>query len=637
MEDLTKFKMGMEVFLDPPDFSVGTTPSEVVYSEDKMKLIHYLPTVEKTQPVPMLIVYALVNRYYILDLQPDKSVIKKLLEEGFEVYVIDWGYPSGSDRYLTIDDYVNGYINNSVDEIRKRHGQDKITMLGVCQGGAFSVMYSALNPQKVKNLITLVAPIDFENDKGLLHIWAKNLDIDRIVNYYGIVPGDFLNSGFLLTDPIRLIIDKYVGLFEQMVCDPQDEACENKNEETIKNFLRMEKWIFDSPDQAGETLRQFVKDCYQKNLLIKNEMSINGKKIDLKNITMPLLNVMGQFDHLVPNEASKPLNDAVSSSDKEMLIFPTGHIGMFVSRKSQKEVCPSIATWLKPRSTNKDIKGKTMREKMVLTQEKKAQLDIKDWSKKQEEMMRVDKLKLKDKVAIITGAGSGIGRVTAELFAKEGAKVVAADIDTKGIEETVADVEKNGGEAFAARLDVSSSAESKKVVKDTIDKYGKVDILINNAGITQDALISKMTEQQWDKVIDVNLKGPFNCTQAIVEVMINQGSGSIVNTSSIVGLLGNIGQANYAATKAGIVGMTKALAKELGKKGIRVNAVAPGFIMSPMTAAVPEKILDLMREKTPLKRLGEAIDVAYAYAYLASDEASYVNGAVLSVDGGLVI
>ncbi len=366
IEDFRKFEQGMELFLEPPDFSVGTTPSEIVYTEDKMKLIHYIPTVEKPYPVPVLVVYALVNRYYILDLQPDKSVIKNLLDEGFDVYIIDWGYPSGADRYLTIDDYVNGYINNAVDKIRKRLGLDKITLLGVCQGGTFSVMYAALHPEKIKNLITLVAPVNFDADKGLLHIWAKSLEVDKIVDYYGIVPGDFLNAGFLLTDPFRLIIDKYVGLFERIECEPDDNACKLRNGETVRNFLRMEKWIFDSPDQAGETFRQFFKDCYQKNLLIKNKMEIDGKKINLKNITMPLLNVMAEFDHLVPNDASKPLSDAVSSSDKETLVFPTGHIGIFVGSKSQKEVCPRIAEWLKPRS----LLDGTGEEKPELAKEK---------------------------------------------------------------------------------------------------------------------------------------------------------------------------------------------------------------------------------------------------------------------------
>ena len=244
-------------------------------------------------------------------------------------------------------------------------------------------------------------------------------------------------------------------------------------------------------------------------------------------------------------------------------------------------------------------------------------------------------MRVKDKVVIITGSGSGIGKETALLFAKEGAKVAVADVNEKGGVETVENIKKSGGEAFFAKLDVSRREQIKQVVKDTIAKYGKIDVLINNAGIIQDALVVKMTEEQWDKVININLKGPFNCIQAVVEQMMNQGSGVIINISSIVALYGNVGQVNYAATKAGLIGMTKTLAKELGKKGIRVNAVAPGFIYTPMTAKVPEKILEMMKEKTPLRRLGKPEDVANTLLFLSSDEASFINGAVISVDGGL--
>jgi 3-oxoacyl-[acyl-carrier protein] reductase len=245
-------------------------------------------------------------------------------------------------------------------------------------------------------------------------------------------------------------------------------------------------------------------------------------------------------------------------------------------------------------------------------------------------------MRLENKVAVITGAGSGIGKETALRFALEGAKVVVADMNEKAGEETVAEIKKNG-EGFFVKLDVSNREQSKQMVKTTLEKYGRIDVLINNAGIVQDAFLSKMTEEQWDKVIDVNLKGVFNCTQAVAEVMMNQGNGVIINTSSIVGLNGNVGQVNYAATKAGLIGMTKTLAKELGRKGIRVNAVAPGFITTPMTSNVPEKILEMMKEKTPLRRLGEPKDIANAYLYLASDESNFVNGTVLCVDGGLII
>ena len=253
-------------------------------------------------------------------------------------------------------------------------------------------------------------------------------------------------------------------------------------------------------------------------------------------------------------------------------------------------------------------------------------------------------MRVKDKVVLITGAGSGIGRETAVLFAKNGAKVIVTDVNEKAGKETVDEIVKilaedpdNKGDVFFMTLDTSNKEQTKQVAKDVIDKYGEIDVLVNNAGIIQDALVTKMTEEQWDKVMDVDLKGPFRMIQAVVDNMIGNRLGEIINVSSIVGLYGNVGQSNYAAAKAGLIGLTKTLAKELGRKGIRVNAIAPGFIYTHMTASLPEKILEMMKEKTPLKRLGTPADVAYAILFLASDEANFINGAVLSVDGGLVI
>lgn len=253
-------------------------------------------------------------------------------------------------------------------------------------------------------------------------------------------------------------------------------------------------------------------------------------------------------------------------------------------------------------------------------------------------------MKVQNKVILITGAGSGIGRETAIMFAKNGARVVVTDVDEKGGKETVDEIVKViaespdcKGDAFFTKLDTSNREQTKQVAKEVIDRYGEIDVLINNAGIVQDALVTKMTEEQWNKVIDVDLKGPFNMIKSVVDNMIEHRIGKIINVSSIVGIYGNIGQTNYSAAKAGLIGLTKTLAKELGRKGICVNAVAPGFIQTHMTASLPEKILDAMKEKTPLKRLGLPADVAYAIMFLASDEANFVNGVVLPVDGGLVI
>ena len=246
-------------------------------------------------------------------------------------------------------------------------------------------------------------------------------------------------------------------------------------------------------------------------------------------------------------------------------------------------------------------------------------------------------MRLENKVAIITGAGSGIGKETALLFAKEGAKVTITGRTAEKLEEVCKKINENGGKAIFKIGDVSKREDMDDVVNAAMTQFGRIDILINNAGINKDALVTKMTKEQWNGVIEVDLTGTFNCIQAVVDVMINQGNGVIINASSISGIYGNIGQVNYASAKAGLIGLTKTLAKELGKKGVRVNAVAPGFTITPMTSKVPEKILTMMKEKTPLNMLAEPIDIAYAYLYLASDEARYVNGAVLSVDGGLAL
>lgn len=246
-------------------------------------------------------------------------------------------------------------------------------------------------------------------------------------------------------------------------------------------------------------------------------------------------------------------------------------------------------------------------------------------------------MRLKDKVAVITGGGRGIGKATAELFAKEGAKIVIADFDTETGEKTAAELVASGAAAIFVQVNVADRDHVASLFERTVAEYGRVDVLVNNAGITADGWLVKMSEEAWDRVIAVNLKGVFNCGQAAAKVMIEQGSGVILNAASVVGLYGNMGQTNYAATKAGVIGMAKSWAKELGPKGIRSNAVAPGFIMTDMMSSVPQKVLDMMTDKTPLKRLGQAEDIARAYLFLASDEASYVNGVVLSVDGGLVL
>ena len=338
-----------DVLIQDLDTDIAPTPYDVVYQQDRVKLKHYRPVTETRYNHPLLVVYALINRETMLDLQQGRSVVQNLLNAGIDLYMIDWGYPTRKDRFLSIDDHVNGYMDDIVDFIRAEHGIEKIHLMGICMGGTFSVIYSALHPDKIKSLTTTVTPTNFDTDQGLLHIWMKNVDADQMVDTFGNMPGDFLNFGFLMLNPARLMIDKYVGFIENM-----------HNKAYVENFVRMENWIFDSPDVPGETFRQFITDCYQKNLLIQSKLNIGGQRVDLKKLKMPLLNIYGKYDHLVPPGACDQLTAQVGSKDVEDLCLDTGHIGIYVSSKCQKDFAPKIANWLKDRD---EVKKKTAKRK----------------------------------------------------------------------------------------------------------------------------------------------------------------------------------------------------------------------------------------------------------------------------------
>lgn len=246
-------------------------------------------------------------------------------------------------------------------------------------------------------------------------------------------------------------------------------------------------------------------------------------------------------------------------------------------------------------------------------------------------------MRLKDRVAIVTGAGRGIGRATALRFAEEGANVVVVDLDLDEAEGVVVEIEAMGRQGLAQKVDVSSRASVDAMVKATLEQFGRIDVLVNNAGTIRDSQLVKMSEQNFDLVIAINLKGVFNCAQAVVPTMLAQGSGVILSTSSLVAPYGNYGQTNYVASKAGVVGMTKVWARELGRKGIRANAVAPGFIETRMTAGIPDAVVDKMLERIAMGRFGKPEDIANAFVWLASDEARYVSGQVIGVDGGATL
>jgi len=318
---------------------VGVTPRDLIYSENKIKLYRYRPLVSNPHEVPVLLVYALVNRPYMVDLQRERSLVRRLLEAGIDVYLVDWGYPDRSDRFLTLDDYLNGYLANCMEQVCNRHDLEAINLLGICQGGTFSLCYSALHPERVKNLITMVTPVDFHTDDNRLSHFVRKIEVDALVDTFGNVPGELLNGAFLSLKPFRSAGQKYVELTD--ILDSREQAL---------NFLRMEKWIFDSPDQAGETFRQFVKNFFQRNSLVSGDVEIGDAKVDLANISMPILNIYATQDHLVPPSSSLPLGQIVGSPDYTVRAFHGGHIGIYVSSRAQKEVPPTIANWLRERA-----------------------------------------------------------------------------------------------------------------------------------------------------------------------------------------------------------------------------------------------------------------------------------------------
>ena len=334
-----KLVAGMSVLRQVDDVDFGVTAKDEVYREDKLVVYRFRGDRAPTAKTPTLIVYALVNRPYMVDLQEDKSLVRNLLAQGEDVYLVDWGYPDRADRWLTLDDYINGYLRRSVDAVARNAGVKKINILGICQGGAFSLCFTSIYPDKVKNLITMVTPVDFHTPDNMLSNWTRTLDADLFVDTIGNVPADLMNMCYLMLKPMRLFQQKYVGMVD--ILDDRKE---------LENFLRMEKWIFDSPDQAGEAFRQFMRDFYQGNKLLKGGLKIGSKDVDLKNITLPVLNIFAEQDHLVPPDSSRALKDVVGSKDYTQIAFKGGHIGIYVSGRAQREVPPAIHEWLAARS-----------------------------------------------------------------------------------------------------------------------------------------------------------------------------------------------------------------------------------------------------------------------------------------------
>lgn len=320
----------------------GVSPSEVVYEEDRLKVLHYLGPAAAKRKTPLVFVYALVNRPYILDLKENRSVIANFVQAGFDTYLVDWGVPTSADRHLTLDDYINGYLVNVLDFLRERTGSAVANVLGYCMGGTMSAMFTALHPERVQNLILLAAPIDFASNDSLLGVWtrAENFNVDKFVDAFGNCPPEFLQVSFQLMRPVANWLEKPLRFYEHM-----------HEDQFLEDFLTTETWLQDNIPVPGEVYRQFVKYLYQKNLLTQNRMPVGKHIVNLRNIRCPVLNIMAGRDDLVPSAQSEPFNELVGSKDRRVLLLPgSGHIGLAIGNRAQKEVWPQACRWLADRS-----------------------------------------------------------------------------------------------------------------------------------------------------------------------------------------------------------------------------------------------------------------------------------------------
>ncbi len=345
------------------DVAIAETPSEVVFEIDKVRLSRYKPlTKVRTDIPPMIICYGLFGRQTMIDLQEDRSLVRNLLMEGIDLYVVDWGNPTRADQFLNFDDYVERYLGSCVEHVYEASGNKPVNVFGICEGGTFASMLAALKPELFAALALAITPIDFHGDQenfwqgeGFLNSWIGNLtkdDIDLVIDTHGMLSGEMTGAIFSSLTPIASMTKYNIGLAKM-----------EGNEPMMLNFLRMEKWIADRPDHPGEAARQWLNDLYRENLLVKGEFELCGEKLDLKNITCPVLNIYAEQDHIIPVSCSKALSKFVPKKNYEEIGFPGGHVGVFVSRKAQGVVAGGLVNWLQEKQGKSKVQAKKQTSK----------------------------------------------------------------------------------------------------------------------------------------------------------------------------------------------------------------------------------------------------------------------------------
>ncbi len=340
---LRKYQKGMRIILEGAQAETGQTPKEVIWTKNKAKLYRYQPALPKRYSVPILFVYALINRPYVLDLMPGNSLVEYLVAQGYDVYMLDWGTPGDEDKHLSFEHYVLDYIPRAIKKVLRTSHAAEFTLFGFCMGGTMSAMYASLYPDRpLKNLVLLTTPIDFTTDTmGLYGTWmsAGNFNPDALVEAFGNIPGEFIDMGNRMTRPVSNYVGTYVTMWDRILHDkPMD------------TWLAMNKWVNDGVPFAGDAFRQWIRDFYQQNKLVKGEINLRGHRVDLANITCPLLNIAGSKDHICTLPQAAAAMSLTNSQDKEFLVLEAGHIGMLTGSQAKKELWPKLTNWLEFRS-----------------------------------------------------------------------------------------------------------------------------------------------------------------------------------------------------------------------------------------------------------------------------------------------
>jgi poly[(R)-3-hydroxyalkanoate] polymerase subunit PhaC len=313
-------------------------PSKPTDMKGRFNLLHYKSDIPPEHKTPILVVYSLINRHYILDLLPNVSVIKNLQRQGFDIYATDWGTPDSVDKDLSLDVYSEEYVENAVEKIKEITGSDKVSLFGYCWGGLFALIYASTHQDSVKNLILHATPVDINKDKTIIENWTAHLNADDLVDVFGNIPGWLLNLAFLIRNPVEAML-KYPRYFS-----------EPRSLDEITQFFAIEAWLYDSRPIIGKVYSEIIDQVYIKNLLIKNKMKVGSDTINLKNITVPVLDIVGTKDDLVPPSASTSVINAIGSTDKKLIEFPTGHVGLCISNKAHEKLWPEVGEWLAQRS-----------------------------------------------------------------------------------------------------------------------------------------------------------------------------------------------------------------------------------------------------------------------------------------------